>query len=155
MVDLFFQPNDGLPRLHFASFNRLLICLLPLSWNRKGKGFTWPWNCLCISHPIHFNLLKMVTLYKSQYNIQCNFFLKTLEWKLKVCTSIRSCLFDLKSTVVVGRGKITKCVIVQQFRDQSVKLFCCSSSDSWWRYAIDRESVTMCYPIHTHSTMTG
>lgn len=42
---------------------------------------------------------------------------KFLELKLKVCTSVTYLLLDLKSSVVVYKGKTTKMVSVQQIME--------------------------------------
>lgn len=84
--------------------------LFQLSRNNEGKGFTWPWKCLAVNYPITFEPLKIGPVFKYVCNSYFKGFNNTsvehLELKLKVWTSITSWLSDIKSAVVVYRGKL-------------------------------------------------
>lgn len=89
---------------------RFLFYLFQLSRNNEGKGFTWPWKCLAVNYPITFEPLKIGPVFKYVCNSYFKGFNNTsvepLELKLKVWTSITSWLSDIKSAVVVYRGKL-------------------------------------------------
>lgn len=122
---LVFQPKDD---LHLHQHHLILrlpvkiykmqiqplestVCLFDLTLNKKGTSLIWPQNS-CVSQLFNYFLMYLSSLW-SMYNLYIKLavilkqfcFIKPPELKLKVCTPITDWLFELKSTVVMYRGK--------------------------------------------------
>lgn len=78
----------------FNSCNQLQVFYpLNLSWNNEGTSLTWAWNCSLASCPINFEPLRGPWIQMAWIpNSLCNTFVKPYWLKLKVCTSVKSCL---------------------------------------------------------------